>query len=337
MSVHVSPAAELLIHPRDALHEPGRQMPVIAPCDHIAGNEKMMLKAIALQRELNGAFDLTCDCEDGAAVGEERQHADMVARLLNDSPDPAGRIGVRIHDVTHPHWREDVVVLLAQAAPHIGYLTLPKPEGVGDVARMIDWIAQQAQRAGRTTPLPVQVLIETHGALAEAAEIAALPEVEALIFGLMDFVSAHHGALGFDAMRSPMQFAHPLLVRAKTAIASAALAHAVVPVHSVSLALRDPQAVGADARRAREQFGFLRKWSIHPSQILPIVEAMRPAHDEVARAGSILLAAQSARWGPIRHDDELQDRASYRYCWTIVQRAHAAGMALSAEVTRAFF
>lgn len=312
-------------------------MPVLAPCDHIAGNEKMILKAIELQRELRGTFDLTCDCEDGAAVGEERQHAQMVARVLKTTPEPAGRIGVRIHDVTHSHWREDVVVLLGEAAPDIAYLTLPKPEGVGDVARMIDWIAQQAQRAGRTTPLPVQVLIETHGALAQAADIAALPQVEALIFGLMDFVSAHHGALGFAAMRSPMQFEHPLLVRAKTDIAAAALAHAVVPVHSVSLALRDPDAVGADARRAREQFGFLRKWSIHPSQIRPIIEAMRPAHDEVERAANILLAAQAVRWGPIRYEDELQDRASYRYCWTAVQRAHAAGMTLPSRAEQAFF
>ena len=70
------------VHPRDALRAPGHEMPVIAPCEHIAGNEKMMRKAIDLQREWHGAFDLTCDCEDGAAVGAEREHALMVARLL---------------------------------------------------------------------------------------------------------------------------------------------------------------------------------------------------------------------------------------------------------------
>jgi citrate lyase subunit beta/citryl-CoA lyase len=312
-------------------------MPVIAPCDHIAGNEKMMLKAIALQRELNGAFDLTCDCEDGAAVGEERQHAHMVARLLNATTDPAGRIGVRIHDITHPHWREDVVVLLAQAAPHMAYLTLPKPEGVGDVARMIDWIAQQAQRAGRTAPLPVQVLIETHGALAQAAEIAALPEVEALIFGLMDFVSAHHGALGFDAMRSPMQFEHPLLVRAKTRIVAAALAKGLVPAHNVSLTLRDPLATRNDAYRARHEFGFLRMWSVHPEQIRPIVEAMAPDASQAERAGAILLAASEAQWGPIRHEGELHDRASYRYFWSVLRAAQAAGTALPTRVRERFF
>jgi citrate lyase subunit beta/citryl-CoA lyase len=327
--------AAALVHPRDALHEPGRALPAIAPCEHIAGNEKMIVKAIALQRELRGAFDLTCDCEDGAAVGAEREHARMVARVLNDAADAAGRIGVRVHDVTHPHWRDDVDVLLGDAGARIAYLTLPKPEGEGDVARMIEWIERRAALAGIAPPA-VHVLVETHGALAQVAAIAALPPVETIDFGIMDFVSAHHGALGFEAMRSPLQFEHPLLLRAKTGIVAAALAHGVVPAHNVSQALRDPAAVLADARAAR-QLGFLRMWSIHPSQIAPIVEAMSPEHAQVERAGRILLAARAVGWGPIDHAGELHDRASYRHCWTVVRRAHAAGMVLQAEVVQAFF
>jgi citrate lyase subunit beta/citryl-CoA lyase len=324
------------VHPRDALHAPGRALPALSPCEHIAGNEKMIRKAIALQRELRGAFDLTCDCEDGAAVGAEREHARMVAQVLAGT-DAAGRIGVRIHDVTHPHWRDDVDVLLGEAASRIAYLTLPKAEGLADVARMLDWIERRAQRAGRTAPLPVHVLVETHGALAQADAIAALPQVETLDFGLMDFVSAHHGALGFDAMRSPLQFEHPLLVAAKTRVVSAALAHGVVPVHNVSLSLREPQSVHEDARIARERFGFLRMWSIHPTQIRPILEAMSPSHAEVERAGRILLAARDAGWGPIDHVGDLHDRASYRHCWSVVRRAHVAGMPLELAVARAFF
>jgi citrate lyase subunit beta/citryl-CoA lyase len=332
------PAVALPVHPRDALHEPGRPLPVISPCEHIAGNEKMIRKAIALQHDLHGAFDLTCDCEDGAAVGAERAHALMVATVLNETGDSgSGRIGVRIHDVTHAHWRDDVDVLLGEAAARIAYVTLPKAEGVADAARMIDWIERRAQRAGRSAPLPVHVLIETHGALAQADRIAALPQVETLDFGLMDFVSAHHGALGFDAMRSPLQFEHPLLVAAKTRIVSAALAHGVVPVHNVSLSLRDVAAVRSDARIARERLGFLRMWSIHPMQVRPIIEAMSPSNGDVTRSGRILLGAQAAGWGPIDHDGDLHDRASYRHCWSVVRRAHAAGMTLEPAVARAFF
>ena len=34
------------------------------------------------------------------------------------------------------------------------------------------------------------------------------------------------------------------------------------------------------------------------------------------------MAAQAADWAPIRHRDTLHDRASYRYFWQVLQRAH---------------
>jgi tRNA pseudouridine65 synthase len=67
-------------------------------------------------------------------------------------------------------------------------------------------------------------------------------------------------------------------------------------------------------------------WSIHPNQILPIVEAMRPDFSEVQAAAEILIAAQDKDWGPIQHDGKLHDRASYRYYWELLERAHVTGM-----------
>ncbi len=161
--------------------------------------------------------------------------------------------------------------------------------------------------------------------------------METLDFGLMDFVSGHHGAIPASAMKSPGQFEHPLIVRAKTEIAAAALGHSVVPSHNVTTELHDTRMVFDDARRAREQFGYLRMWSIHPNQVQPIVEAMRPDFAEVEEAAGILLAAQAADWGPIRHGGRLHDRASYRYYWELVQRAQATGMELPAAVKQHFF
>ncbi|MGI4983284.1 MAG: hypothetical protein ACRYGL_08140, partial [Janthinobacterium lividum] len=101
-------------------------------------------------------------------------------------------------------------------------------------------------------------------------------------------------------------------------------------------ALRDPAAVADDARRAREQFGFTRMWSIHPDQIAPIVAAFAPHDDDIALAADILDAATRAGWGPIRHRDRLHDRASYRYYWSVLRRARQAGRALPAHAA-AFF
>ena len=138
-------------------------------------------------------------------------------------------------------------------------------------------------------------------------------------------------------MKSPGQFEHPLVARAKCAIAAAALGHGLVPSHNVTTELHDTQAVYADARRAREQFGYLRMWSIHPNQVQPIVDAMRPDFGEVEAAAGILLAAQAADWGPIRHDGRLHDRASYRYYWELLARAYASGMELPTSIRHHFF
>jgi citrate lyase subunit beta/citryl-CoA lyase len=153
----------------------------------------------------------------------------------------------------------------------------------------------------------------------------------------MDFVSAHHGAIPGSAMRSPGQFEHPLLIRAKTEIVSAALTHGIIPSHNVSLDLKNPYNTYRDASRARNEFGFLRMWSIYPTQVQAIVDAMKPDYSEVQDAANILLAAQKTEWGPIQYANELHDRASYRYFWELLQKAKLTGVALPEEAAKAFF
>jgi citrate lyase subunit beta/citryl-CoA lyase len=138
-------------------------------------------------------------------------------------------------------------------------------------------------------------------------------------------------------MRSPGQFEHPIIVHAKAQVVSAALAHGVIPAHNVSLDLKNSYNVFRDAWRARNDFGFLRMWSIHPSQIQAIVDAMKPDLGEVADAGAILLAAQAAAWGPIQYQGELHDRATYRYFWNLLQKAKVTGVTLPEEANEAFF
>jgi citrate lyase subunit beta/citryl-CoA lyase len=105
----------------------------------------------------------------------------------------------------------------------------------------------------------------------------------------------------------------------------------------VTLELKDAAVVRDDARRARNEFGFLRMWSIYPAQIQPIVDAMRPDHPEVETGAAILLAAQRAAWGPIQYAGALYDRASYRYYWDVLQKARSTGVPIAAEADRAFF
>ena len=325
------------VHPNDALFKGERPFPVLPSCEHFAGSEKLIRKALELQDTLGPVFDVTCDCEDGAPSGREREHAEMIVAVLNSAANRHRMAGARIHDYTHPHWRQDVESLVRGAGSVLAYLTIPKATSAGQVAEMILHIEQTAAHAGVHRQIPIHALIETHGALRDVDEIAALPGMQVLDFGLMDFVSAHHGAIPAAAMRSPGQFEHALLVRAKAAVAAAALAVGIVPAHNVTLDLSSGAQAHADARRARDAFGFLRMWSIHPVQIRAIVDAMRPDFSEVDAAAAILVAAQAAGWGPIQHGGKLHDRATYRYYWAVLQKAKVTGAPLPEAAARAFF
>jgi citrate lyase subunit beta/citryl-CoA lyase len=323
-------------HPRQALFEGETPFPVIPACEHFAGSEKLIGKAFELQQKLGGIFDITMDCEDGAPTGREREHAEMVVEMQKSAANVRGMAGVRIHDPAHPLWRQDVDIVVRGAGERLAYITIPKPTRAAQVAEVIGYIQETAKAAGLTRQIPIHVLIETHGALREVFAIAALPWLQVLDFGLMDFVSGHHGAIPSSAMKSPGQFEHALVARAKAEVVAAALGAGVVPAHNVTLDLKNVDQTHADARRAATEFGFLRMWSIYPAQIEPIVKAMAPDWSEVERACAILLAAQEAAWGPIQHEGDLHDRATYRYFWQLVQRARLSGLRLPAATDHWF-
>lgn len=315
------------MHPTEVLFQ-GKRQPVSLPvCDHYAGSEKLMRKSIALQQELGPIFDITLDCEDGASPGDEDAHARLIASLIAGEDNHYGRIGARVHDLMSDFFERDIEAICKDAAKRLAYLVVPKVDGVADVTHAITIVNRIAKKHGRSN-LPLHVLIETHGALAEAREIAALPQVECLSFGIMDFVSAHYGAIPGNAMRTPGQFTHPLIMRAKLEIAAACHAHGKVPSHNVTTEIKDTAVVANDANRAAGEFGFTRMWSIHPDQIKPILKSLAPRSSEVNEASQILAEAQNAQWGPIKHNGKLHDRASYRYYWTVLQRAKSSGVPL---------
>lgn len=327
----------MAVHPNEALFEGEKPFPLIPACEHFAGSEKLILKALSLQDSIGPVFDITCDCEDGAASGQEREHAEMIVRVLNSDANKHHMAGARIHDYTHPAWKQDIDILVGGAGKVLRYITIPKCTDIAQAKEMIAYLQKAATFYGINREIPVHILIETHGALKQVHEIATLPWLQVLDFGLMDFVSAHHGAIPASAMRSPGQFEHRLLARAKAEVVAAALANGVVPAHNVTLDLKNVETTQSDASRARNDFGFLRMWSIYPTQIQAIVDAMKPNYDEVTDAANILLAAQAADWGPIQYAGELHDRATYRYFWEVLQKAKVTGVAIPEQANAAFF
>jgi citrate lyase subunit beta/citryl-CoA lyase len=236
------------------------------------------------------------------------------------------RIAVRVHPVCHPAFEGDIATIASKVGDQLCHIMVPKVESVQDVVKVVAALSN----AGADR-LPIHALIESPLAVHCAFDIAAHPRVQSLSFGLMDFVSSHGGAIPASGMSSLGQFDHPLVVRAKLAIASACHANSKTPSHCVVTEFNDAAAMTIAARRAFQEFGYTRMWSIHPNQIRPILQAFAPTESEIEEATKIIAAAAGNDWAPISFGGKLQDRASYRYYWQVLARAHQTGRLLPAE------
>lgn len=326
-------------HPRDVLLGAQAVRGLLPVCDHYSGVPARMVKSLQLQAELIKEFgvcvlDVTLDCEDGAPTGGEIEQAKTVATLANNAYSATNniakpRIGARLHAVDHPAFASDIEIVVGQAASSLAYIMIPKVESAADVA-----IAAAAMDA-MGSRLPLHVLIESPAAVHRAFEIAAHPRVESISFGLMDFVSAHAGAIPHTAMGME-QFQHPLVIRAKLEIASACHAYGKVPSHCVVTELQDASIIERAAHTAATSLGYTRMWSIHPHQIRPILRAFMPSIEEVELAQKVIQKAHSENWAPIAFNGKLHDRASYRYFWQVLERAHQTGCTLPESVQTYF-
>ena len=303
-------------------------------CDHYSGVESRMRKSLQLQAQMMqelGAcvLDVTLDCEDGAAVGNEAAHARLVAQLAREAvaATPGARVAVRVHAVDHPHFAQDIDMVASEAGAALCHLMLPKIEHVDQVDQAV-----QAVHKAFGADIALHALLESAAAVHHAFEIAAHPAIQSISFGLMDFVSSHGGAIPASAMSAQGQFEHPLVLRAKLDIAAACHAWGKVPSHCVVTEFRRPEVLEQCARKASQELGYTRMWSIHPDQILPLLRAFSPDAWSVREAAQILTTAAAANWAPVSVDGVLHDRASYRYYWQLLERAHQTGQTLPADV-----
>ncbi|MEY4536935.1 MAG: hypothetical protein RL171_1086 [Pseudomonadota bacterium] len=344
-----------MIHPRDILLGAQAGSISLPVCDHYCGVEARIAKSLQLQAEMmqefgTCVFDVTLDCEDGAPVGGEIDHANMVAASVlsacvapksvvtsihqTNEKKPKRRVAARVHAADHASFESDIDIIVGKAGGYLSHVMVPKIDTVADVERAVALIDSASKL--QNNELPIHVLLESPKAIHNAFNIAAHPRVQSLSFGLMDFVSSHGGAIPASAMGLAGQFTHPLVVRAKLAIASASHAHGKVPSHCVVTEFSDLDAIKNAATQAVNTLGYTRMWSIHPSQIRPILAAFAPDASDIDEATQIIAAGVDADWAPISHKGKLHDRASYRYYWQVLERAHQTGRAMDASLAHFF-
>lgn len=300
-----------------------------------------MRKSLALQAEMTAelgacVFDVTLDCEDGAPVGGEVEHAHLVSEMVLGAA-VGSRVAVRVHPIDEATFESDVNIIVRTAGARLSHIMLPKIECSADVDKACALIDRALPSSARTDLIPIHVLLESSHAIHKVFEVAAHPRVQSISFGVMDFVSSHGGAIPASAMNGMGQFQHPLVVRAKLDIAAACHAFGKTPSHCVFTEFKDVDALSRAVRTASSELGFTRMWSIHPDQIRPILKAFAPTESEIETAANLLEAAAKVDWAPISFGGSLHDRASYRYFWQVIERAHATGRVVPSNMNAYFY
>ena len=236
------------------------------------------------------------DLEDG--VGADGKDAARAALVASDL-DPA-RVIVRVNATGTPEHAADIAAL--RGTPY-RLIMLPKAE-------------TRAQLDGLGADWRVVALCETALGVVNAAEVAAAPNVIAVMWGAEDLIASMRGRTS----RFPDGRYRDVALHARSAVLLAASAHGRSAVDSVYVNIPDLDGLAAEAEDAAAS-GFTLKGCIHPSQVAVVRKAFQADEAQVAWARRVLAAARDARArdkGAIKVDGQMIDAPLIRQAEAIL-------------------
>ncbi len=232
----------------------------------------------------SGADAVILDLEDAVPEAEKLEARRAILAqwpALRASPTP---LLLRLNAPGTPEWREDLG--LPGQLPGLAGLICPKAESAAPLAALAP------------EGLPLIPLIESARGWAALAEIAGAPGVLRLALGHIDFMadtglddSAEEEAL------APLRFAIAMHSR---------LAGLASAIDGVTVQTGDEARLAEDARRAL-RFGFGARLCIHPRQIKPLHQALRPAPAELDWAQRVLAGNAAAQGAAFQLDGRMVD------------------------------
>jgi citrate lyase subunit beta / citryl-CoA lyase len=251
-------------------------------------------------KALAAADAVILDLEDGVgADGKDAARAALVAALLKGDLDPT-RVIVRVNAIGTPEHTADLAALR-----ETGYrlIMLPKTE-------------TRAQLDGVGGDWRVVALCETPLGIVNAAEIAAAPNVIAVMWGAEDLIAS----LGGRTSRLPGGRYRAVAMHARSAVLLAASARGRAAIDSVYVNIPDLDGLAAESEDAAAS-GFALKACIHPSQVAVVRKAFRADEAQVAWARRVIAAARDAGAhdkGAIKVDGQMIDAPLIRQAEAIL-------------------
>lgn len=211
----------------------------------------------------SGAGAVIVDLEDAVAPAAKATARSALAAWL--AGPAAAPVVLRINAAGTAWFADD---LQLARHPMVAAVVVPKAED----AALLAPVAALAR--------PLLPLVESAAGFDALHEIAAVPGVQRLLFGSIDF----QADLGIEGDDDALLFFRSQLVLASR------LAGLAAPVDGVTTAVDDEAAVTHDTLRAR-RLGFGAKLCIHPRQVAVVNRGFRPSPAEVDWAHRVLDAA----------------------------------------------
>lgn len=276
------------------------------------GNARMIDKALGSDADI-----VMLDLEDATAPNQKADARLVVIEAMRTG-DWRNRPRTFRCNGFDTHWTyRDVVEVLQGCECAVDRIVLPKTSDAADVRAVSLLLRQMEMEYGRTTPVQLDVQIESASGLVHCESIAVCDSrVVALTFGPGDFAaSAGYPLAGiglndaWDTSYGGHRWHYPM-----SRISVAAHAAGISAVDGPYAAFRDLEGLRASARIARA-LGFDGKWCIHPDQIPVVNEVFTPSAEEVEHARRVLAAyreATNAGVGAIAIGVEMIDAANLR-------------------------
>ena len=218
------------------------------------------------------------DLEDAVAPAEKAAAREALAAWLS----PERSVIVRVN-AADSEWFEDD--LRACASDGVTAIVLPKAEAADAIARI-------AALCGRRAVLP---LVETARGIWNVLSVAQAPNVQALLFGSLDF-QADLGTSDDDLVYARSQL-----------VLASRVAGIDAPVDGITQSVDDPELLRRDCLRAR-QLGFGGKLCIHPKQVDVVNRCFSPSADDVAWAERVVDAFARSSGNAALLDGKMIDR-----------------------------
>ncbi|MCR8724891.1 L-malyl-CoA/beta-methylmalyl-CoA lyase [Frigidibacter sp. ROC022] len=292
--------------------------------------------AIFEKMAASAADVINLDLEDSVAPDDKAQARANIIQAVGDIDWGDKWLSVRINGLDTPWWHHDVIDLVEKAGARLNQIMIPKVGCAADVYA-VDAVVTAAEKvAGRSTPLALEVIIETAAGISHVEEIAAAsPRLQAMSLGAADFAASmgmQTTGIGgtqenYYMLREGARYWSDPWHWAQTAIVAACRTHGVLPVDGPFGDFSDEEGFLAQARRSAT-LGMVGKWAIHPKQVALANAVFSPSEAQVTEAREILAAmaqAQKDGSGATVYKGRLVDLASIRQAEVIVRQAEMIG------------